>query len=200
MKHLFMFFAALGLLVGLNSEAKATKSAKKGTTVSTSEVAYLAGGCFWGMEDLLRKLPGVTQTEVGYMGGDTKNANYNLVKTGTTNHAETVKITFNPEKITYQDLLLYFYKIHDPTTTNRQGNDIGTQYRSAIFYTSDKQKDEAEIVRARVDKSGAWKSPVVTQIVKAADFWSAEEYHQDYLQKNPGGYTCHFERKIEFKQ
>ncbi|AFY00698.1 hypothetical protein Bdt_0998 [Bdellovibrio bacteriovorus str. Tiberius] len=186
--------------MGLNSEAKATKSAKKGTTVSTSEVAYLAGGCFWGMEDLLRKLPGVTQTEVGYMGGDTKNANYNLVKTGTTNHAETVKITFNPEKITYQDLLLYFYKIHDPTTTNRQGNDIGTQYRSAIFYTSDKQKDEAEIVRARVDKSGAWKSPVVTQIVKAADFWSAEEYHQDYLQKNPGGYTCHFERKIEFKQ
>ncbi|ASD64482.1 peptide-methionine (S)-S-oxide reductase [Bdellovibrio bacteriovorus] len=200
MKHLFMFFAALGLLVGLNSEAKTPPSAKKGNTVSTSEVAYLAGGCFWGMEDLLRKLPGVTQTEVGYMGGETKNATYNLVKTGTTNHAETVKITFNPEKITYQDLLLYFFKIHDPTTNNRQGNDIGTQYRSAIFYTSDKQKDEAEIVRARVDKSGAWKSPVVTQIIKAADFWSAEEYHQDYLQKNPGGYTCHFERKIEFKQ
>ncbi|WP_374032288.1 peptide-methionine (S)-S-oxide reductase MsrA [Bdellovibrio bacteriovorus] len=200
MKHLFMFFAALGLLVGLNSEAKTPPSAKKGNTVSTSEVAYLAGGCFWGMEDLLRKLPGVTQTEVGYMGGETKNATYNLVKTGTTNHAETVKITFTPEKITYQDLLLYFFKIHDPTTNNRQGNDIGTQYRSAIFYTSDKQKDEAEIVRARVDKSGAWKSPVVTQIIKAADFWSAEEYHQDYLQKNPGGYTCHFERKIEFKQ
>lgn len=189
----------MGLLVGLNTEAK-IKPAKKGNTVSTSEVAYLAGGCFWGMEDLLRKLPGVTQTEVGYMGGETKNATYNLVKTGTTNHAETVKITFNPEKITYQDLLLYFFKIHDPTTTNRQGNDIGTQYRSAIFYTSDKQKDEAEIVRARVDKSGAWKSSVVTQILKAADFWSAEDYHQDYLQKNPGGYTCHFERKIEFKQ
>nr|BFD62197.1 peptide-methionine (S)-S-oxide reductase MsrA [Bdellovibrio sp. HM001]BFD67887.1 peptide-methionine (S)-S-oxide reductase MsrA [Bdellovibrio sp. HAGR004] len=196
MKALITLIIALG--VSLSCLAQTTKP-KKGNNVSSSEVAYLAGGCFWGMEDLLRKLPGVLQTEVGYMGGETKNATYNIVKTGTTNHAETVKITFDPTKLKYQDLLLYFFKIHDPTTSNRQGNDIGTQYRSAIFYTSDKQKDEAEIVRARVEKSGAWKNPVVTQIVKAADFWSAEEYHQDYLQKNPGGYTCHFERKIEFK-
>ncbi|UXR65179.1 peptide-methionine (S)-S-oxide reductase MsrA [Bdellovibrio bacteriovorus] len=196
MKALITLLIALGISFGCLAQ---TTPSKKGNNVSSSEVTYLAGGCFWGMEDLLRKLPGVLQTEVGYMGGDTRNATYNIVKTGTTNHAETVKITFDPTKLKYQDLLLYFFKIHDPTTTNRQGNDIGTQYRSAIFYTSDKQKDEAEIVRARVEKSDAWKNPVVTQIVKAADFWSAEEYHQDYLQKNPGGYTCHFERKIEFK-
>lgn len=196
MKALITLIIALG--ISLSCLAQTTKT-KKGNSVSSSEVAYVAGGCFWGMEDLLRKLPGVLQTEVGYMGGETKNATYNIVKTGTTNHAETVKITFDPTKLKYQDLLLYFFKIHDPTTTNRQGNDIGTQYRSVIFYTSDQQKDDAEIVRARVEKSGAWKKPVVTQIAKAADFWSAEEYHQDYLQKNPGGYTCHFERKIEFK-
>lgn len=166
--------------------------------MTKTEVSYLAGGCFWGMEDLLRKIPGVTDVEVGYMGGETKNATYNLVKTGTTNHAETVKITFDPAKLPFEELLVHFFKIHDPTTTNRQGNDIGTQYRSAIFFTSNEQKDAAERMIQRVDKSGVWKKPVVTQVVKAGDFWKAEDFHQDYLEKNPNGYTCHYERNINF--
>ncbi|MEK2687939.1 peptide-methionine (S)-S-oxide reductase MsrA [Bdellovibrio sp. GT3] len=163
-----------------------------------SEIAYLAGGCFWGMEDLLRKLPGVMKTEVGYMGGNTQNATYNEVKTGTTNHAESVKVEFNPDQLSYENLLLYFFKIHDPTTENRQGNDIGTQYRSEIFYTSEEQKQTAEKVIARVDKSGAWGKPAATTVEEASPFWSAEGYHQDYLLKNPGGYTCHFVRKVDF--
>ncbi|UOF02785.1 peptide-methionine (S)-S-oxide reductase MsrA [Bdellovibrio reynosensis] len=166
--------------------------------MESSEVAYLAGGCFWGMEDLIRKEPGVLETQVGYMGGDTANATYIQVKTGTTNHAETVKVVFDPNKLKFEDLLLFFFKIHDPTTSNRQGNDIGTQYRSAIFYTSDKQKEAAEKIKEKVDKSGAWGKPATTQIVKAGEFWNAEDYHQDYLVKNPGGYTCHFERKLQF--
>ena len=163
-----------------------------------TETAYLAGGCFWGVEELLRKLPGVTETRVGYMGGDTKNATYNLVKTGATNHAETVKIVFDPKRLKFEDLLLYFFKIHDPTTPNQQGNDIGTQYRSVIFYTTAQQKDDAERIKTRVEKSGAWKKPLVTQIIKAPEFWDAEDYHQYYLQKNPEGYTCHYERKLQF--
>ncbi len=136
------------------------------------------------MEDLLRKLPGVVETQVGYMGGEAKNVTYNVVKTGTTNHAETVKAVFDPKKLKYEDLILFFFKIHDPTTENRQGNDLGTQYRSAIFYTSPQQKDDAERAKTRVDKSGAWKKPAVTQIIKAGEFWKAEDYHQDYLQKS----------------
>lgn len=192
-KLLFLFFILFAIDVGAKPAAL-----KKGTAMAATEVSYLAGGCFWGMEDLIRKIPGVTDVEVGYMGGDTKNATYNIVKTGTTNHAETVKITFDPKKLSFEDLLVHFFKIHDPTTTNQQGNDIGTQYRSAIFYTSNDQKDTAERMILRVDKSGAWKKPVVTQVVKASEFWKAEDFHQDYLVKNPGGYTCHYERKIEF--
>lgn len=176
--------------------AKATP--KKGPTMAISEISYLAGGCFWGMEDLIRKIPGVTDVEVGYMGGETKSATYNIVKTGTTNHAETVKITFDPQTLPFEELLVHFFKIHDPTTTNRQGNDIGTQYRSVIFYTSPEQKDTAERMIVRVEKSGAWKKPIVTQVVKATEFWKAEEDHQDYLVKNPGGYTCHYPRNIDF--
>ena len=167
-------------------------------TVNKSEIAYLAGGCFWGLEDLLRKIPGVKDVEAGYMGGNIKDATYNLVKTGATGHAESVKITFDPAQITYSNILLNFFKMHDPTTVDRQGNDIGTQYRSAIFYLNREQQDEAELIKQRVEKSGAWQSPVVTQIVPATEFWKAEDFHQDYLQKNPGGYTCHFIRKIEF--
>lgn len=178
--------------------AKSTKSIKGKAAMETTEIAYLAGGCFWGVEELLRKLPGVISTEVGYMGGNTKGATYSIVTTGTTNHAETVKIVFDPKKLSYQDLLLYFFKIHDPTTLNSQGNDVGTQYRSVIFYTSLTQKDTAEAVKVRVEKAGVWKKPVVTQIQPAGEFWKAEEYHQDYLQKNPGGYTCHYERKLNF--
>ncbi|WP_413294497.1 peptide-methionine (S)-S-oxide reductase MsrA [Bdellovibrio sp. HCB185ZH] len=170
----------------------------KAQTATPTEVSYLAGGCFWGMEELLRKLPGVTRIEVGYMGGKIPNATYNIVHTGTSNHAETVKVEFNPQQLSYENLLLYFFKIHDPTTLNRQGNDIGTQYRSAIFYTSDVQKETAHRVIARVDKSKAWGKPVTTVVEKAGEFWNAEEEHQDYLQKNPEGYTCHFVRKVEF--
>lgn len=162
---------------------------------ATLEIALLAGGCFWGMEDLLRKIPGVIETRVGYTGGDLKSPKYTDVKTGRTGHAESVKVVFDPKKLSFADLLEnWFFRMHDPTTENRQGNDVGTQYRSAIFYTSDEQKRVAEEVKARVNASGKWKRPVVTQIVPERDFTDAEDYHQDYLEKNPGGYTCHFMR------
>ncbi|MNT27131.1 Peptide methionine sulfoxide reductase MsrA 3 [compost metagenome] len=166
--------------------------------MAKTDTAVLAGGCFWGMEDLLRKQPGITKAEVGYAGGTTKNATYNIVKTGVTNHAESVRLTFDTEKTSYEKILMYFFKIHDPTTENRQGNDVGTQYRSLILYNSPEQKKIAEDIIARVNKSGAWKKPVVTQVQPLGEFYLAEDYHQDYLQKNPGGYTCHYERKIDF--
>jgi len=158
------------------------------------ETALLAGGCFWGMEEILRKIPGVVGTEVGYTGGTVKNATYAIVKHGDSGHAEAVKVVFDPKRISFEQLLGWFFRMHDPTTKNRQGNDIGTSYRSSIFYTSAAQKTTAEEVRSRVDKSSTWKNPLVTEIVAASDFWSAEEYHQDYLEKNPGGYTCHYLR------
>lgn len=160
-----------------------------------TETAILAGGCFWGMEEILRQIPGVIETEVGYTGGTLSNPRYEDTHDSKSGHAEAVKITFDPSKLSYADLLeKWFFRMHDPTTLNRQGNDVGTQYRSAIFYTTDEQKKVAEEVKARVDKSGKWKKPVVTEITKASQFWRAEDYHQDYLQKNPGGYTCHFMR------
>jgi peptide methionine sulfoxide reductase msrA/msrB len=158
------------------------------------EVAILAGGCFWGVQELIRKLQGVVKTDVGYTGGSLKKPSYEFVKTGTTGHAEAVRIYFDPKKITYAEILKYFFRLHDPTTLNRQGNDIGTQYRSAIFYTSKGQKEVAERVKKEVDASGKWKSPVVTEIVPFSEYTLAEDYHQDYLQKNPNGYTCHFLR------
>lgn len=163
-----------------------------------TDIAYLAGGCFWGMEDLIRAQKGVVETEVGYMGGAIKNATYELVKTGATQHAETVKIVFDPKLTSFENLLVFFFKIHDPTTMNQQGNDKGTQYRSAIFYTSKEQLEIAKKVISRVDASKAWGKPVVTQLEKAETFWKAEDYHQDYLVKNPSGYTCHWVRKVEF--
>lgn len=162
------------------------------------EIATLAGGCFWGVEEILRAQPGVIETMVGYTGGKNDSPNYTLVKTGTTGHAEAVRILFDPKKMSFENLLFLFFKLHDPTTLNRQGNDIGSQYRSAIFYENPDQQAIAEKVRARVDKSGAWKKPVVTEITKATTFWSAEDYHQKYLEKNPGGYTCHFIRDVKF--
>ena len=159
------------------------------------EIAVLAGGCFWGVEELIRNLPGVIQTTVGYVGGTLEHPTYEHVKKGTTGHAEGIEIVFDPSVVTFEALLRYFFKLHDPTTKNRQGNDIGTQYRSAIFFQDETQRATAEKVKAEVDKSGKWKNPVVTEIVPAATFWSAEEYHQDYLQKNPGGYTCHYLRE-----
>jgi len=160
----------------------------------SKETATLAGGCFWGVEDLIRKLPGVLEISVGYTGGSTDSPVYEQVHSGRTGHAEAVQIVFDPKVISYEEILRYFFRLHDPTTPNRQGNDVGTQYRSAIFFHSDDQRKIAERVKAEVDKSGKWPAKVVTQIVPASTFYLAEGYHQDYLQKNPGGYTCHYLR------
>jgi peptide methionine sulfoxide reductase msrA/msrB len=154
------------------------------------EVAVLAGGCFWGVEELVRQLPGVVDTDVGYTGGEVPNATYR----NHGNHAEAVRIVFDPSKVGYEDVLRHFFRLHDPTTKNRQGNDVGPSYRSAIFFLDERQKEIAEKVRAEVDASGKWKSPVVTEIVAAGPWWKAEDYHQDYLQKDPNGYTCHWLR------
>ncbi|MFZ5438722.1 MAG: bifunctional methionine sulfoxide reductase B/A protein [Myxococcota bacterium] len=160
------------------------------------ETVYLAGGCFWGMEDLLRKIPGVVDTEAGYTGGWLKNPTYDDTHDSKSGHAESVKVVFDPKKLTLEELLeKWFFRMHDPTTLNRQGNDVGTQYRSAIFYFNEQQKQVAEAVKARVDKSGKWKKPIVTEITAASTWYPAEDYHQDYLVKNPGGYTCHFMRE-----
>lgn len=155
-----------------------------------TERAVLAGGCFWGMQDLLRRLDGVISTRVGYTGGKIPNATYRNHE----GHAEAVEVIFDPARLSYRDLLEYFFQIHDPTTLNRQGNDIGPSYRSAIFYTSEEQKRIAEELIAEIDASGLWPGKVVTEVVPASDFWEAEPEHQDYLLKNPGGYTCHYPR------
>jgi methionine-S-sulfoxide reductase len=161
----------------------------------SKEKATLAGGCFWGMEDILRKVPGILETTVGYTGGTTPNPTYKDVCTGKTGHAEAIEILFDNERISFQKILEdFFFKMHDPTTLNRQGNDIGSQYRSAIFYHSDDQKRAALKVIEDFNRTGFWPKPIVTEVVPAKEFYSAEEYHQDYLQKNPGGYTCHYIR------
>ena len=158
--------------------------------MSTTERAVLAGGCFWGMQDLIRKLPGVISTRVGYTGGDVKNATYRNHGT----HAEGIEIVFDPAKISYRKLLEFFFQIHDPSTRDRQGNDIGTSYRSAIFFTSPEQKRVAQDTIADVEASGLWPGKVVTEVTAAGDFWEAEPEHQDYLQHFPTGYTCHYVR------
>jgi peptide methionine sulfoxide reductase msrA/msrB len=158
----------------------------------------LAGGCFWGMEELLRKEKGVLEIEVGYAGGDPNSVTYNLVKTGTTGNAESVRIKYDPTQLNLENLLEYFFKIHDPTTLNRQGNDVGSQYRSAIFTTTEEQVEIAKKVKNKVQSSGVWKKDLTTEISPLNGFTKAEDYHQDYLQKNPGGYTCHFVRDLDF--
>jgi peptide methionine sulfoxide reductase msrA/msrB len=183
-----------GQAAGDGPAAGVSRTAGDVAGASRREEAILAGGCFWGMEEIIREIPGVLETEVGYTGGTTSHATYEQVKAGRTGHAESVRVVFDPKRLSYEDLLGWFFRMHDPTTVNRQGNDEGTQYRSTIFYTSEEQKRTAEAVKARVDASGKWKRPIVTTIVQAGDFWPAEGYHQDYLQKNPGGYTCHFLR------
>jgi methionine-S-sulfoxide reductase len=180
------------LLAGVARAASATEQQASGDP--HREVATLAGGCFWGMEEILRKIPGVISTRVGYTGGTTSHPSYEEVHAGGTGHAEAVEVVFDPTKISYEQLLSYFFRMHDPTTLDRQGNDVGTSYRSAIFYHSEAQRQTAERVKEHVDKSGKWPAPVVTEIVAAGEFWPAEEYHQKYLQKNPGGYTCHYLR------
>ncbi len=155
-----------------------------------TERAVLAGGCFWGMQDLIRRYPGVLSTRVGYSGGDVKNATYRNHGT----HAEAIEIVFDPTKTDFRTILEFFFQIHDPTTRNRQGNDMGVSYRSAIFYTSDEQKKVAEDTIADVNASGLWPGKVVTELAPVGDFWQAEPEHQDYLERYPNGYTCHFVR------
>ena len=158
-----------------------------------TEKATLAGGCFWGVEELIRKLPGVINTEVGYTGGTLAKPRYEDVKSGRTGHAESIEIEFDPAKISYDEILDFFFRLHDPTTANRQGNDVGSQYRSAIFVHDEKQRQAAEQAKQRAQAK--WPRPVVTEIVPASEFWVAEDYHQDYLQRYPNGYTCHWLRE-----
>jgi peptide-methionine (S)-S-oxide reductase len=156
----------------------------------SQEIAILAGGCFWGMQDLIRKQPGVISTRVGYTGGDVPNATYR----NHGSHAEAIEIVFDPDRLSYRELLEFFFQIHDPTTKNRQGNDMGPSYRSAIFYATDAQKRVAEDTIADVEASGLWPGPVVTEVSPAGPFWEAEPEHQDYLERYPNGYTCLFVR------
>jgi methionine-S-sulfoxide reductase len=163
-----------------------------------AETATFAAGCFWGVEEYFRKIPGVIKTQVGYAGGTTANPKYDEMHDGHTGHAESVQIEFDPKVISYQSLLDKFFKIHDPTTLNRQGNDVGTQYRSAIFTSNEKQKIVALAFKEKVEKSGAWKGPITSEISEAKKFWPAEDYHQKYLVKHPGGYDNHFVRVLFF--
>lgn len=201
---------ALALLLACNDKpgqapAKPAKTAPPATTTTADpvrpdvpegrDVAILAGGCYWGMEEILRDVEGVVDTEVGFAGGIAATPSYGDVKKGDTGHAESVKIVFDPARVSFAELLeKWFFRMHDPTTPNRQGNDVGTQYRSAIFYTSKAQRRVAERVKAKVNESGQWKKPIVTEIVPATAFTAAHQAHQDYLQKNPKGYTCHYMR------
>ncbi len=176
---------------GLIKASAALTAPAKAARPPQPETAILAGGCFWGMEEILRKIPGVLETSVGYSGGKVVNPTYQQICTGRTGHAEAIKIVFDQALLSYEQLLGYFYRMHDPTTLNQQHNDRGTQYRSAIFFTSEEQKQIAERVTTKVGKSGEFQRPVVTEITKASEFYPAESYHQKYLVKNPGGYTCH---------
>ncbi|MEO5948714.1 MAG: peptide-methionine (S)-S-oxide reductase MsrA [Chitinophagaceae bacterium] len=156
----------------------------------SNEKAVLAGGCFWGVEELIRAIPGVTSTVVGYTGGDVKNATYR----NHGSHAEAIAVTFDPEKLSYRKLLEFFFQIHNPSTKNKQGNDVGSSYRSAIFYNSEVQKNTAEQLIKEMNASGKWPGKIVTEVITEGDFWDAEEDHQNYLQKHPHGYTCHYIR------
>ncbi|HWO19095.1 MAG TPA: peptide-methionine (S)-S-oxide reductase MsrA [Kofleriaceae bacterium] len=182
------------------SDAQAPAAAPKrlATKDGPREVAILGAGCFWGVEHWLMKVDGVVDIDVGYTGGKSAKASYEQVSEGGTGHAEAVRIVFDPSVTSYEDLLVRFYKIHDPTTKDRQGNDRGTQYRSAIFPTTDAQRKTAEAVTARVQKSGAWKAPITTTIEAPTHWIKAEEYHQDYLVKHPGGYDNHYLRDLRF--
>ncbi len=186
MKFSSKIILLFSLMFSANSQAAAIKNYEK---------AIVAGGCFWGMQELLRRVEGVVSTRVGYCGGEVPNPTYEVVSTGLTNHAESVEITFDPTKISYEKILKFFFTIHDPTQLNRQENDVGSQYRSEIFYLNDEQKKIAENVVEQANKSGLFKRPVVTRVEKAGKFYDAEEHHQNYLQKNPYGYTCHHVHK-----
>jgi peptide methionine sulfoxide reductase msrA/msrB len=177
-------FAAAGVVPAAKAGKTSAKEAHK------KEVVDLAGGCFWGMQEILRKIPGVLHTEAGYTGGSVANATYR----NHAGHAESVQVAYDPDKLPFKTLLRWYFRMHDPTTLDRQGNDAGDSYRSAIFYHTDEQRKTAEAFREHLDKHGKWGAPIVTRIEKAGPFWKAEDEHQDYLQKHPNGYTCHFLR------
>jgi peptide-methionine (S)-S-oxide reductase len=160
------------------------------TDEAQHETVFLAGGCFWGMQDILRKIPGVIETDVGYAGGHVGNATYR----NHDGHAETVRVVFDPQQLPFEELLRWFFRMHDPTTQDRQGYDIGSSYRSAIYYTTEEQKRVAEEFKHDLEERGKWGAPIVTEVQPAGDYWVAEPEHQDYLMRNPGGYTCHFMR------
>jgi methionine-S-sulfoxide reductase len=189
--------AALFGLV-LSAPAFAAERSVPATGARATETATLAAGCFWGTEEFFRKIPGVLETRVGYTGGHLRNPTYDDTSAGTTGHAESVEIKFDPSKVDYAQLLTLFFKMHDPTTLNRQGNDVGTQYRSAIFFHGDKQRETAQALMAKIDRSGAWKAKLTTELAPASTFYPAEAYHQHYLVKHPGGYDNHYLRHISF--
>jgi methionine-S-sulfoxide reductase len=177
----------------MSQENRESRTAVAGA--QQTEVAVLAAGCFWGVEQILRDVPGVIDTDVGYTGGWVENPTYEDTHDSKSGHAEAIRVTFDPSVLSYEDLLeKWFFRLHDPTTVNRQGNDIGTQYRSAIFPQTPEQRSIAERVKARLEQSGKWKRPITTSIEPASTWYSAESYHQDYLRKHPGGYSCHFLR------
>lgn len=184
-------FVAAGLAEAGAGVASTGTPLVAGSGVAKRETAILAGGCFWGVEEILRKIPGVLETKVGYTGGTVRHPSYEEICSGGTGHAEGLQIVFDPARLSYEELLKVFFRMHDPTTLNRQHNDVGTQYRSAIFYLGDEQRQTAERVKAQVDKSGRFKRPIVTEITAASEFFPGEDYHQKYLVKNPGGYNCH---------
>jgi methionine-S-sulfoxide reductase len=196
MLKLFVILSAFFSLHAYAADAKRPQAMMMMKT--QNQVAILAGGCFWGMEEVYRKIPGVVKTQVGYAGGKSENPNYEQVSGGSSGFAESIEVEFDPTKVTYEEILKVFFRMHDPTSLNRQGNDVGTQYRSEIFYRNDIQKQIAEKVIKLVDESKKWPKPVVTKLEAAPKFYPAEDYHQKYLVKNPNGYNDHYLRSFNF--
>jgi methionine-S-sulfoxide reductase len=186
------------IFIGSRSWGPVAHAQPNSAPIVATETATFAAGCFWGTEEFFRKVPGVLETRVGYTGGRLKNPTYEDTSSGTSGHAESLELKFNPAKVSYADLLVLFFKMHDPTTANRQGNDAGTQYRSAIFFHSDKQKEIAIAMMRKIEKSGAWKTKLTTELAPVGVFYPAEEYHQRYLVKHPGGYDNHYLRSFSF--
>ena len=199
----FPLLALSGLILAGAPASAAERPAGAAAAAATPapagpETATLAAGCFWGTEEFFRKVPGVLETRVGYTGGHLKNPTYEDTSAGTSGHAESLELKFDPRKVSYADLLTLFFKMHDPTTANRQGNDVGTQYRSAIFFHNERQREVALELMRKIDRSGAWHGKLSTEVAPASIFYPAEEYHQRYLVKHPGGYDNHYLRKLSF--
>ncbi len=187
------------VLIGLTTlGAAAAHAGPPQAAAAPTETATLAAGCFWGTEEFFRKIPGVVETKVGYTGGQLKNPTYEDTSSGSTGHAESLELKFNPAKVSYAELLTLFFKMHDPTTANRQGNDVGSQYRSAIFYHGEQQRLTAVELMRKIEKSGAWRGKLTTEVAPAGVFYPAEDYHQHYLVKHPGGYDNHYLRNLSF--